>query len=134
MLLFYLRGINTINLAGLTEIVNGRIKYRRSKTGRLYSVEVLPEAQAIINKYRGTEHMLSFFDNRSNYRDFTLRMNKSLKKLGKVEIGKRGKKLSRLFSRKYQPTGLAIPGLPLPPNWTYPKKRLQLLSGMEGIP
>lgn len=92
MLLFYLRGINTIDLAGLTEIVNGRIEYRRSKTGRLYSVEVLPEAQAIINKYRGTEHLLSFFDNRSNYRDFTLRMNKSLKKLGKVEIGKRGKK------------------------------------------
>lgn len=30
-------------------------------------------------------------------------MNKSLKKLGKVEIGKRGKKLSRLFFRKYQP-------------------------------
>lgn len=92
MLLFYLRGINTIDLAGLTEIVNGRIEYRRSKTGRLYSVEVLPEAQAIINKYRGTEHLLSFFDNRANYRDFTLRMNKSLKKLGKVEIGKRGKK------------------------------------------
>lgn len=92
MLLFYLRGINTIDLAGLTEIVHGRIEYRRSKTGRLYSVEVLPEAQAIINKYRGTEHLLSFFDNRSNYRDFTLRMNKSLKKLGKVEIGKRGKK------------------------------------------
>lgn len=92
MLLFYLRGINTIDLAGLTEIVHGRIEYRRSKTGRLYSVEVLPEAQAIINKYRGTEHLLSFFDNRSNYRDFTSRMNKSLKKLGKVEIGKRGKK------------------------------------------
>ncbi len=34
MLIFYLIGINVKDLMGLTEIRNGRISYRRAKTGR----------------------------------------------------------------------------------------------------
>ncbi len=50
ILIFYLVGINTVDLFQLTEITNGRIEYRRSKTGRLYSIKAEPEAIEIINK------------------------------------------------------------------------------------
>ena len=47
-LVFFLIGINMIDLCGLKEIVGGRVEYNRSKTSRLYSIRVEPEAQAII--------------------------------------------------------------------------------------
>lgn len=51
MLIFYLIGINTIDLLNLTEcdIVNGRVEYRRKKTGKLYSVRIEPEAAALMS-------------------------------------------------------------------------------------
>ena len=58
LLIFYLVGINIADLAALTHdsLVDGRIEYRRAKTGRLYSIKVEPEAQAIIDKYQGEQH------------------------------------------------------------------------------
>jgi integrase len=41
-LIFMLRGIN---------IKNGRIIYKRAKTGKLYSINILPEIQEIINQF-----------------------------------------------------------------------------------
>lgn len=38
MLVFYLIGINTVDLMALTEMRSGRIEYRRAKTHRLYSI------------------------------------------------------------------------------------------------
>lgn len=53
MLSLYLRGINLVDLQALTprSVVAGRIEYRRSKTGRLYSVRIEPEAQEILDRY-----------------------------------------------------------------------------------
>lgn len=94
MLTFYLIGINGIDLFALTDVQNGRIEYRRSKTGRLFSIKVEPEAQAIIDKYKGENHLLDVLDNYRNYRDFTHRMNDALGKIGKVERkGLGGKKI-----------------------------------------
>lgn len=53
LLQFYLLGINVVDLCDLKEITDGRIQYKRHKTGTLYSVKVVPEAEAIINKWRG---------------------------------------------------------------------------------
>lgn len=55
LLIFYLMGINLVDLAALTHnnIKNGRLEYRRSKTGRLYSIRIEPEAAAILKKYKG---------------------------------------------------------------------------------
>lgn len=92
MLIFYLRGINIVDLANVTEITNGRIEYRRSKTGKLYSIEVLPEAIKIIDKYKGEIKLLSIFDSRVDYRTFAIRMNRELKKIGITTIGKKGAK------------------------------------------
>ena len=49
LLSFYLIGINFADLAGLTDdnVIDGRIEYRRAKTGKLYSIRIEPEAQAV---------------------------------------------------------------------------------------
>lgn len=96
-LIFYLIGINAVDLFSLTETVNGRIEYFRSKTGRLYSIKVEPEAMEIINRYRGKEHLLSFADDYADYKTWLNRTNKTLRVVGPMEIvprsnGRPGKK------------------------------------------
>ncbi|MCR4564544.1 MAG: site-specific integrase [Bacteroidales bacterium] len=85
MLTFYLLGINLIDLLSLREITpDGRIEYRRSKTGKIYSVKVEPEALAIIDRYRGTRHLIDILDRRKEknaHKSFTSRMNKYLKEM-----------------------------------------------------
>lgn len=90
---FCLIGINLVDLSRVTEVENGRIHYRRSKTGKLYSIKVEPEAQAIIDKYRGTDHLLEQFDRVGDYQHYTHRINKALKRMGGTEIGKHGKRI-----------------------------------------
>jgi integrase len=87
MLMFYLIGINSKDLLFLTDdnIINGRVEYRRAKTGRLYSIRLEPEAQEIINKYRGKAHLLYVMDEYKDYKDFLHRMNENLEKIGPVE-------------------------------------------------
>lgn len=84
MLIFYLIGINAVDLFHLKEIRNGRIEFRRSKTGRLYSVKVEPEALAIIDKYRGEKYLLNVSERYGNYKDYLHRLNNNLKKIGPV--------------------------------------------------
>lgn len=80
-LIFYLIGINLIDLSKLQSLENGRIKYKRSKTGKLYNVKVEPEALRIINRYRGKEHLLSWFDGRKSYRTFCMHLDKNLQRI-----------------------------------------------------
>lgn len=85
---FYLIGINTVDLAKLPVDADkdGRIRYKRSKTGKLYNIKVEPEATQIINKYRGKAHLLSWFDNRKDYRTFVMHYDKNLQRLAS-ELG-----------------------------------------------
>ena len=95
MLLFYLMGINTVDLFNLTEdnIQNGRIVYRRSKTGRLYDIKLEPEACALIEKYKGKGHLLYVLDEYKSYKDYVHRMNKNLQSIGETtRKGRGGKK------------------------------------------
>ena len=93
MLIFYLIGINLVDLYNLTEIDStGRIIFNRSKTNKLYSIRVQPEALAIINKYKGVSHLLKFGDSYINYRDFGKKLNKNLQDIGEVRLLKHGKK------------------------------------------
>ena len=84
MLDFFLIGMNIGNLLMLTEdnISNGRIEYYRNKTNKLVSVKITPQAQEIINKYRGKQYLLNIMDNYSYYRSFVKRMNVALKQIG----------------------------------------------------
>lgn len=70
LLSFYLIGINMADLLALPKdcIVNGRLQYKRAKTGKNYSILVQPEAQAIIDKYPGKTHLLSFVEKVSCFR------------------------------------------------------------------
>ena len=91
MLMFYLRGINAVDLfsARLTQVVNGRLEYRRSKVGSLFSVKIEPEAWEIINRYKGKEYLLNVLERYSSYSDYLHHMDDALKKIG-CERGKKG--------------------------------------------
>ena len=83
LLLLYLRGINIGDLAKLTEadVVNGRIEYRRNKTGMLYSIKVEPEAREILDRWKGESHLLRCFDRYRDPHDYNRRMREALKKM-----------------------------------------------------
>ena len=91
LLTLYLVGINIVDLAGLTQdsVVDGRLLYRRSKTGRLYSIRIEPEAEEIIERYKGKRHLLRCFDRYENYKDYAQHLNNGLRKIG--ERGADGK-------------------------------------------
>lgn len=80
-LIIYLMGINLVDLSLLKEIKNGRISYRRAKTGTLYNIKVEQEALEIIEKYKGKHHLLYIFDRYKNYNDFKRRFNENLKRI-----------------------------------------------------
>lgn len=78
-LIFYLIGINTVDLFNLEEYDGEYIHYRRAKTGTLYSVKVEPEAAALLEKYRGREHLLNFRERFKHLESFKAKINKTLK-------------------------------------------------------
>ncbi|WP_288861252.1 site-specific integrase [uncultured Bacteroides sp.] len=103
MLMFYLIGVNASDLflAKKTDVVNGRLEYKRHKTSRLYSIRIEPEAMEIINKYAGMdEYLLDIMDSYGNYKDFLHRMGIALKQIGDTERKGLGGKKNRkpLFS------------------------------------
>lgn len=93
-LMFLLRGINAVDLFGATpdQVADGRLEYRRSKVGTLFSVKLEPEALEIIGRYRGKDHLVSPMDRYTNHKDYLRRMDYGLKSLGRP-LGKRGKVL-----------------------------------------
>lgn len=120
MLSFYLIGINPTDLARLkkTDLVNGRIQYRRAKTGRLVSVKVEPEAMELIERYQGDELLLNFMENRpvrkevrstQSHTDFKRNSNKYLQKLAeKLEIPEKIMMTSARYSWATIAAGLEI--------------------------
>lgn len=94
-LIFMLCGINTVDLHALKSITkDGRIEYKRAKTGRLYSIKVEPEALEIIEKYQGNNGLLCIADRWSDSRNFRHQLNKALQRIGEVERqGRGGKKV-----------------------------------------
>ena len=81
---FMLMGINFADLLNLkaTQLHGGRIDFNRAKTGRLYSMKVEPEAMALIDKYRGRDHLLCFMDTRADYLQFIRQTNHALRSIG----------------------------------------------------
>lgn len=93
-LMFYLIGINAADLlpAKRKQLRNGRLDYERAKTYKEYSIKVEPEAQAIIDRYKGKDHLLSFCDEHSDYKYILQRMSKVLKTIGPYKRSGRGGK------------------------------------------
>ena len=63
-LMFLLIGINATDLFNLRpeDYTNGRITYTRAKTSAQISIKVEPEAQEIIERYRGKKNLLCLSD------------------------------------------------------------------------
>lgn len=82
-LIFFLMGINMADLSRITEVKNGRITYRRAKTGTLYDIKVEPEAQLIIDRYRGKQKLLKVFDKVAHYNYYVRIINDALARISK---------------------------------------------------
>lgn len=93
-LMFYLIGINAADLlpAKSKQLKKGRLEYERAKTYKHYSIKIEPEAKAIIEKYKGKDHLLSFCDEHTDYKYILQRMSKVLKTIGPYEVKGRGGK------------------------------------------
>lgn len=81
-LTFMLIGINFVDLFNCEPIVDGRINYRRAKTGKTYSIKVEPEAVQIIERYKGVTKLLHFAENYVCHQTILERINASLKSVG----------------------------------------------------
>lgn len=86
-LTFYLIGINTVDLLACksSNLTDGRLHYKRAKTGRLYNIKVEKEAEELIGQYRGEELLVNFGEGITNYHNFTGKCDKGLKSIGSVE-------------------------------------------------
>lgn len=78
ILMFCLLGINGADLSRLEAVEGGRVEYRRSKTGRLFSVRVEPEAAEIMGRHAGKRLLLDIADRYGDYRNFMVALNKGL--------------------------------------------------------
>jgi len=85
----YLIGINLKDLLYLTpdRVYNGRLEYRRAKTGTLFSVKIFPESLQIIEKYKGNKYLLNILDGNDSFMHYKCVLketNKRLKLAGKI--------------------------------------------------
>ena len=93
-LIFFLIGINVVDLCNLTKVENGRIVYQRSKTSRLYNIKVEPEAQEIIDRYRGIKKLLNVADNFASAHTYMSTINRALKQIGpRTHVVRNGKRV-----------------------------------------
>ena len=83
LLSFYLCGLNLKDLLFLTakDIQNNTLNILREKTGIPIVLKIEPEAQVIIDRYKGQKYLLSFLDTyqTDDYLNFIRRVNKSLR-------------------------------------------------------
>lgn len=82
MLMFYLIGINTIDLYHLEKPdKDGRVNFKRSKTGRSYSIKLEPEAEEIIMRYPGEKLLLNISERYDSYINFRRYVNLELENI-----------------------------------------------------
>ena len=64
MLQMFLAGINIKDLFYLkpAAVIDDRLQFSRFKTGRFYNIKIEPEAQEIMNKYKGEKYLFWFAD------------------------------------------------------------------------
>lgn len=93
VLSFLLLGINLVDMRDM-KIVRGRVEYRRAKTHKLYDIKLEPEAEAIIAKYSGGEHVVNIFDRFTDYRQLDRQINRGLGSVGRP-TGKQSKVLGK---------------------------------------
>ena len=86
MISFYLIGINVSDLYEAAKPPKDRVVYTRNKTKKKYSIQITPELQELIDKYRDIAQLFNFHHRYCNVHNFTRSVNKRLKVIGE-EIG-----------------------------------------------
>lgn len=83
-LMFFLIGINAkdLFLAKPDAIQNGRFEYIRAKTHKKYSIKIEPEAQVLLDKYKGEYYLVNVMDRCKDYINFLHEMNDALGQIG----------------------------------------------------
>ena len=84
LLSFLCCGINLEDLLAVKELKGGRIETLRIKTGQPISIGIQPEAEAIINKYKGRGKLIDMYGKGGNYKNFRHRVNNALKTIGAI--------------------------------------------------
>ena len=89
MLTFYLAGINPVDLFNLTQenVRNGKLVYRRQKTGGIIEVPINEEARRIFEAYKGERHLLWIVEREKDYLAFTSKLDRQLKGIAPVSMG-----------------------------------------------
>ena len=86
-LMFFLIGINAKDLfnAKKDAVSNGRLYYVREKTHTKYSVKIEPEAQVLLDKYKGDEYLVDVMERSiTSYKWFLDNMDRDLGKIGPI--------------------------------------------------
>lgn len=83
LLSLLLIGMNTEDLLHQTKVENGRLTYTRAKTHKEISVKVEPEAQEILDRYKGRKYLLNVLDTYANTHNWTSKVDASLKAIAK---------------------------------------------------
>lgn len=97
---FLFCGMNAADLLTCKGLTNGRMVYRRHKTGHLFDLPVYNEAQEIIDRYKGRKYLLNFLEDfearhtperlrrmkQPYYRKLVDTWNSGLKKIGSVSF------------------------------------------------
>lgn len=102
-LTFFLIGINPADILNCTQddVVDGRLQYRRKKTGRLYSIRIEPEARKIIERYKGVTKLVNFAEKMKSYKQFVCKANKGLKAIGPIIKVRNMNKKAHDFQKEY---------------------------------
>ena len=95
---YYMGGINFVDIANLTQknIIDNRLVYKRSKTGKLIKLPLVPQAVELIKKYhsKNNPYLFPIFSNRhkteqekaNRLHKVITKVNKRLKQIGE-ELG-----------------------------------------------
>ena len=86
ILIFLLIGVNVkdLLLARPNQLVEGRFEYIRAKTHKKYSIKVEPEAQALLDKYKGKDYLLEAMDHCKHHTNFARQINEFCQQVGPV--------------------------------------------------
>lgn len=108
MLSFYLCGVNAGDLLLCKSLTNGRFVFTRRKTNKkgkrvqtYIDIPICPQAQAIIDKYKGKNYLLNPLDRYKSYNDYLHHWNDGLRKIGEVRYEK--DKVGRMRKKVYEP-------------------------------
>jgi site-specific recombinase XerD len=87
MIIFYLGGVNFVDLVHLNKPIDNRIIYNRRKTSETksndipISLKIQPELEELLLKYKGEEFAFDFGYKFIDYRDFRRLINRWIKKV-----------------------------------------------------